>query len=132
MTVQIKDLNLTVNQVKEIDMSILKLTPAAETQIDTICNENNVIGVTLNLKGGGCAGFEYDWGTISDAREIGDGDEILATAKGHNFVVGSHSLMFLIGTEVDYVKSLVGSNFEIRNPNAQSSCGCGVSVNFNI
>jgi iron-sulfur cluster assembly protein len=40
--------------------------------------------------------------------------------------------MFLIGTEVDYVKSLVGANFEIRNPNAHSSCGCGVSVNFDM
>ena len=40
--------------------------------------------------------------------------------------------MFLAGTEVDYVKSFVGSTFEIRNPNAQSSCGCGVSINFDM
>jgi Fe-S cluster assembly iron-binding protein IscA len=41
-------------------------------------------------------------------------------------------MMFLFGTEVDYVKSIVGANFEIRNPNAQSACGCGVSVNFDM
>jgi len=40
--------------------------------------------------------------------------------------------MFLIGTTVDYTRSLVGSTFEIRNPNAQSACGCGVSVNFDM
>jgi iron-sulfur cluster assembly protein len=40
--------------------------------------------------------------------------------------------MFLFGTEVDFVKSIVGSNFEIRNPNSTSSCGCGVSVNFDV
>ena len=113
-------------------MTICTLTSSAEQQINTICKEHNVIAVTLNLKGGGCAGFEYDWGTISDARDIEDGDEIIATNEGFNFVISKHSLMFLIGTEVDYVKSLVGSNFEIRNPNAQSSCGCGVSVNFDM
>jgi iron-sulfur cluster assembly protein len=113
-------------------MSILTLTPAAQEQIDTICKENGCIGVSLNIKGGGCAGFEYDWGTVSDAREIEDGDEIVNTSEGFHFVVGSHSLMFLIGTEVDYVRSLVGSNFEISNPNAHSSCGCGVSVNFDM
>jgi iron-sulfur cluster assembly accessory protein len=113
-------------------MTICTLTSSAEQQINTICKEHNVIAVTLNLKGGGCAGFEYDWGTISDARDIEEGDEIIATNEGFNFVISKHSLMFLIGTEVDYVKSLVGSNFEIRNPNAQSSCGCGVSVNFDM
>ena len=40
--------------------------------------------------------------------------------------------MFLFGTELDYVKSIVGSNFEIKNPNAKSSCGCGISVNFDM
>tara|TARA_B100000035_G_scaffold76767_1_gene63989 strand:+ start:28 stop:393 length:366 start_codon:yes stop_codon:yes gene_type:complete len=113
-------------------MSILTLTPAAEKQIDLLSEENDCYGITLNLKGGGCAGFEYDWGTIASPSDIEDGDEVVKTANGCAFVVGSHSLMFLIGTEVDYVKSLVGSNFEIRNPNAHSSCGCGVSVNFDM
>ena len=42
------------------------------------------------------------------------------------------SVMYLFGTEVDYVKSIIGSSFEINNPNAQSACGCGVSVTFNL
>jgi Fe-S cluster assembly iron-binding protein IscA len=41
-------------------------------------------------------------------------------------------MMFLFGTEIDYVKTIIGSNFEVRNPNAKSSCGCGVSVNFDM
>jgi Fe-S cluster assembly iron-binding protein IscA len=40
--------------------------------------------------------------------------------------------MYLIGTEIDYVRNLVGSNFDIKNPNAESACGCGVSINFDI
>jgi len=113
-------------------MSILSLTQAAEKQIDALCEENGCYGISLNIKGGGCAGFEYDWGTVSTPMDLNDDDEVIKTTNGCAFVVGSHSLMFLIGTEVDYVKSLVGSNFEIRNPNAQSACGCGVSVNFDM
>jgi len=113
-------------------MSILTLTTAAEKQIDLLSEENDCYGITLNIKGGGCAGFEYEWGTIDTPAELQKDDEVVKTSNGNAFVVGSHSLMFLIGTEVDYVKSLVGANFEIRNPNAQSSCGCGVSVNFDM
>lgn len=113
-------------------LSILSLTPAAQAQIDKLCDENKCFGISLNIKGGGCAGYEYEWDTVSLASELHDDDEVVQTENGSSFIVGSHSLMFLIGTEVDYVKSLVGSNFEIKNPNAHSSCGCGVSVNFNM
>ena len=88
------------------------------------------LAVTLNIKGGGCAGFEYDWGTAQED-ELEAGDELIQCDTG-NFSISAASIMFLIGTEVDYVKTIVGSNFEIRNPNAQSSCGCGVSVNFDM
>ena len=84
------------------------------------------------MKGGGCAGFEYDWGTLNDARDIEDGSEILSTLKGNNFIIGPHSIMFMVGTVVDYKKGIMGSMFDISNPNAQSSCGCGVSVNFDM
>lgn len=113
-------------------MSILTLTDTAQKQIDLLCEENACYGISLNIKGGGCAGFEYDWGTVATPMDLLEDDEVVKTENGCAFVVGSHSLMFLIGTEVDYVKSLVGANFEIRNPNAQSSCGCGVSVNFDM
>jgi len=113
-------------------MNICTLTEAAKTQIDTICKENNVIAVTLNMKGGGCAGFEYDWGTLNDAQDIEQGSEILSTSKGNNFIIGPHSIMFMVGTVVDYKKDIMGSMFDISNPNAQSSCGCGVSVNFDM
>lgn len=112
-------------------MNVCTLTESAKKQINMLCKENNVYGISLNLKGGGCAGFEYDWGTVESERDIAKGDVVVDAGEG-KFVVGGSSLMFLIGTEVDYIKSLVGSNFEIRNPNAKSSCGCGVSVNFDL
>jgi iron-sulfur cluster assembly protein len=112
-------------------MNVCTLTEAAKDQINSLCKENNVYGISLNLKGGGCAGFEYDWGTVDNEENLQKGDTVIDAGDG-KFVIGATSLMFLFGTQVDYVKSLVGSNFEISNPNAQSSCGCGVSVNFDL
>lgn len=112
-------------------MNICTLTDSAKKQINQLCLENEVYGISLNLKGGGCAGFEYDWGTVATESDI-DTTDVIVNAGTGNFVIGGSSLMFLIGTEVDYIRSLTGSNFEIRNPNAKSSCGCGVSVNFDM
>jgi len=113
-------------------MSILTLTEAAKTQIDTICKENKVYAVTLNMKGGGCAGFEYKWGTYDSKTDVKQDDEVFETNIGNKFIIGAESVMFLIGTEIDYKKDIIGSMFDIINPNAKSSCGCGVSVNFDF
>lgn len=111
-------------------MSIITITPAANQQISNLCQENDSFAITLGIKGGGCAGFEYEWGTAQE-KDMEDGDEIVECDNG-NLIVQSHAMIYLVGTELDYVKNLVGSNFEIRNPNAQSACGCGVSVNFSV
>jgi iron-sulfur cluster assembly protein len=111
-------------------MTICTVTPKADAQISRLCIENDCYAISLNLKGGGCAGFEYDWGTMQ-SDEVNPQDEVIECESG-NFVISTASVMFLIGTEVDYVQSLTGSNFEVNNPNAKSSCGCGVSVNFDI
>jgi len=113
-------------------MSILTLTDAAKAQIDTICKENKVFAVTLNMKGGGCAGFEYRWDTIQNEADLNADDEVFKTDLGNTFVVGAESVMFLVGTVIDYKKDIMGSMFDIINPNAKSSCGCGVSVNFDF
>ena len=110
---------------------IVELTESAETQIDTLCKNNDAYGVSLNVKGGGCAGFEYDWQLIESPTDLEDTDEVIKTAEGCAFVVGAQSVMFLIGSTIDYKKDIIGAMFDIQNPNAQSSCGCGVSVNFN-
>jgi len=109
---------------------VVKLTPAAEEQIDKLSNENECYGVSLNVKGGGCAGFEYDWQLVNSPQDLEDNDEVIKTPNGCAFVIGAHSVMFLIGSTIDYKKDIIGAMFDIQNPNAQSSCGCGVSVNF--
>ena len=109
----------------------LTLTDTAYTHLGNLLKQHDKKYVRLQVKGGGCAGFEYDWGTINSADEIKPLDITMDAGKG-KFVIGNESMMFLFGTEIDYVKTIVGSNFEVRNPNAKSSCGCGVSVNFDM
>lgn len=111
-------------------MSLITVTPAANVQISNLCKEHNCYAITLNVKGGGCAGFEYEWGT-AQVNELEANDYGIECDMGM-FVVGSHSLLFLAGSTIDYTKSIIGSTFEIKNPNAQSACGCGVSINFDI
>jgi iron-sulfur cluster assembly accessory protein len=86
-------------------------------------------GATLfrvGVNGGGCSGFQYEFGF---AHECGADDIIIekGTAK---VAVDAVSLPFLEGAEIDWVDELIGSSFKIRNPNAKSSCGCGVSFSI--
>ena len=94
--------------------------------------EKKVKYIRLGVTGGGCAGFEYEWGTYDTADKLLDDDQIIYATENCTFIVGAASMMFLFGTKIDYKKDIMGSMFDITNPNAQSSCGCGVSVNFDM
>ncbi len=92
---------------------IAKLTAAEGPQI--------MFRIAVN--GGGCSGFQYDF-TFDDTRT---GDDILIEQDGARVLIDQASLEFIGGSVVDFVEGLMGAHFEIRNPNAKSSCGCGTS-----
>lgn len=110
-------------------MNEFSLTERAKEQVNLICKDPSINAVCLSVKGGGCAGFEYEWSSIATPGDIVPGSYVIDTGEGY-FVVDAASKAFFEGTEVDYTTSMVGSKFEINNPNAQAACGCGVSVNF--
>ena len=105
---------------------IVNLTDSAKEHMANMLKEHNKSAVRLSMKGGGCAGFKYDW-TLEDAPE--DGDEIINIPNG-KFLIDSASILYLIGSTVDYKKEVFGSYFSIENPASTSSCGCGESVGF--
>jgi len=80
----------------------------------------------VSVEGGGCSGFQYDFG-FDD--EIKDDDHVFIT-HGVKVVVDDMSLDLLNGGELDYVNELLGSYFQVTNPNASSSCGCGTSFSI--
>lgn len=110
-------------------MAVITVTETAQEKIRELCHSNNKFAVRLSLKGGGCAGFSYDWGLV-DVEEIQPQDELLNFGSGAKLTIDAGSIMYLMGTELDYVTEVFGSHFDIRNPNAKSACGCGESISF--
>jgi iron-sulfur cluster insertion protein len=77
----------------------------------------------LSVDGGGCSGFQYQFG-LADAAE---GDDLISETDGVRLVVDPVSLDLVAGCTVDYVESLGGAAFRVENPNATAGCGCGSS-----
>lgn len=110
-------------------MEICKITESAKTRINTMCKESNVFGVSLNIKGGGCAGFEYVWDVIALERDLTPIDVVINTGTGNLVICGS-TITFIKGSEIDFSKSLRNDMLQLKNPNERYRCGCGFSANF--
>jgi iron-sulfur cluster insertion protein len=101
------------------------LTQSAARRIGELIEQegNTSLMLRLSVSGGGCSGFQYGFSFDNAKQE----DDHLFERDGVKMVIDDTSLDLLSGAEVDYVEDLVGSAFQVRNPNATSSCGCGSS-----
>ena len=99
---------------------MLKLTENAIERLRKIATDHGKQYCRLSVKGGGCAGFEYEWSTTNNEER---GDVLLENV----LVVNRDYELFLLGTTLDYVKGAFKSEFTITNPNSKSTCGCGES-----
>ena len=110
------------------------MTDPSVTLSETAARRLNVLSSTegrpvmlrVAVSGGGCSGFQYEFDLVED----GQGDDIVIERDGAKAVVDLMSLVMLKGSEIDFVDELVGAQFRVRNPNAKSSCGCGVSFSI--
>ena len=108
-------------------MKWFDITDEAKTQMEGLLSKNpGKYAVSLMVKGGGCAGFKYDWGFIDSADKVGAEDITEDWGTGR-FVVDDASMLYIAGTKIDWKEEVFGSQFEIVNPNSSSSCGCGES-----
>jgi iron-sulfur cluster insertion protein len=98
---------------------------AAEKILEIRATENIAPEKILRVavRGGGCAGFSYDLFFDDPNPDI----DQRFTIKGVELAVDSMSLMYLVGTELEYEDGLKGSGFKFNNPNVKSTCGCGSS-----
>ncbi len=78
------------------------------------------------VEGGGCSGFQYQLDLVEEAQA----DDIRIECDGQAALVDAVSVPFLKGSEITFVDELAGAQFVIKNPNAASSCGCGVSFSI--
>ncbi len=101
----------------------IKFTDKALKQINHIlASKGKGSYFRIAIKGGGCSGFQYDFSFDKSPQE----DDL----KHQNILIDKKSAGLLKGSEVDYVKELIGDSFKITNPQSKSSCGCGVSFSL--
>ena len=88
-------------------MTVMTITEKAKEKVQELCTKNGKYAVRLGLKGGGCAGFSYDWG-FAEQSEVVEEDELIKCNEG-NLVIDSSSAFYLFGTELDYIEEVFGS-----------------------
>jgi iron-sulfur cluster insertion protein len=105
----------------------IALTPSAAARVAAIAARQGKAPILrLSVEGGGCAGFSYRFG-LADEVET---DDLAAVQDGVTLVVDDMTHELVKGGAVDYVESLGGAAFQVRNPNAASGCGCGSSFSI--
>ena len=105
--------------------SPLKFSDAAAAKVKELIDEegNDALKLRVFVQGGGCSGFQY--GFTFD--EVVNEDDTAMERNGVTLLIDSMSYQYLVGAEIDYQEGLEGAQFVIKNPNAQSTCGCGSS-----
>ena len=118
---------MTVNTAEsELEMEApLVFTDSAVAKVRALIEDENNDNLKLRvfISGGGCSGFQYGF-TFDET--VNDGDTVIEKG-GVTLLVDPMSVQYLMGAEIDYKEDLQGAQFIIRNPNAQTTCGCGQS-----
>ncbi|CAH0524866.1 iron-sulfur cluster assembly protein IscA [Vibrio hippocampi] len=104
----------------------ISMTEAAASRVKAFLdNRGKGIGLRLGVKTTGCSGMAYVLEFVDD---LDEGDQVFEHA-GVKVIIDPKSLVYLDGTELDYVKEGLNEGFEFNNPNAKGECGCGESFN---
>ena len=110
----------------EADAPLVMLSDKAAEKVKEIRGEENIeesYALRLKVQGGGCSGFSYDL-YFDQPQETDRPFEV----KGVKLICDEMSLMYLLGTEIDYEVGKLAAKFTFRNPNETDACGCGESV----
>jgi iron-sulfur cluster insertion protein len=99
------------------------ISASAARRLNAILKGEEGAALRISVKGGGCSGFQYAF----DVEKTRADDDVAVTRDGATVLVDPISLEMLKGAELDFVDDLMGQSFRVKNPNAVSSCGCGVS-----
>jgi len=105
------------------DAEITLSESAARRINDLAKDEGRPVMLRVAVSAGGCSGFQYEFDLVDEL----DDQDLVLERDGARAVVDQVSMLLLKGSEIDFVDELVGAQFRVRNPNAKSSCGCGVS-----
>ena len=108
-------------------MSGVELTDRAARRIQEImAAEPAGSMLRISVNGGGCSGFQYAF----DVDQTRQDDDTVVEKNGARVLVDSISLQYMDGSTIDFVDDLIGQSFQIKNPQATASCGCGTSFSL--
>ena len=113
-----------MNAVAEMPAPLLFTDSAAAKVKELIDEEGNpALKLRVFVQGGGCSGFQYGFTFDEETNE----DDTVMEKGGVTLLIDAMSFQYLVGAEIDYKEDLQGAQFVIKNPNAQTTCGCGSS-----
>ena len=108
-------------------MKRVDVTEAAARRIARIlAGEPGKEALRVSVEGGGCSGFSYKFDLVSGRNE----DDVAIEKNGATVLIDDLSLVYMGGSVIDFADDLMGQSFQIRNPNAVASCGCGTSFSI--
>ncbi|KJF70487.1 iron-sulfur cluster insertion protein ErpA [Agrobacterium arsenijevicii] len=107
-----------------MENSDITLSEAAAKRIaQIVAADAGKQALRVSVEGGGCSGFSYKFDLANDAAD----DDIVIARGDAKVLIDSMSVIYMAGSEIDFVDNLLGQSFQIKNPNAVASCGCGTS-----
>jgi len=104
-------------------MSITLTNTASERMVGFLSSRGSGVGIRLSVQTTGCSGLGYNIEFVDAVNE----DDTVFEDNSVNIIVDAKSLIYLDGTEIDFVKEGLNEGFEFNNPNAKAECGCGES-----
>jgi iron-sulfur cluster assembly accessory protein len=111
-----------------MDQQTVTLTDSAARRIAKILStEPTGTALRVSVEGGGCSGFQYRYDLVQQAPTD---EDIVLERDGALVLIDNISLEYMGGSEIDFVDDLMGQSFQIKNPHAQASCGCGTSFSI--
>ena len=108
-----------------MDQDPVRLTDSAVRRIARVLSgEPDGTALRISVEGGGCSGFQYRYDLV---REAPQPDDIVLSRDGATVLIDAVTLQYMPGAEIDFVDDLMGQSFQVKNPLATMSCGCGTS-----
>lgn len=109
------------------DMKSVEVSDAAIRRVASILrDEPGKTALRVAVEGGGCSGFSYTFDLVDSQND----DDVVIARDGAKVLIDEISLVYMGGSVIDFVDDLMGQSFQIRNPNAVASCGCGTSFSI--
>jgi iron-sulfur cluster insertion protein len=116
-------------EIRQTDMTGTQVTlsdSAAKRIAAIVASEPANTMLRVSVEGGGCSGFQYKFDLVHDR----ESDDLAIEKNGITVLIDPVSVMYMEGSEIDFVDDLIGASFQVKNPNATAACGCGTSFSI--